>query len=441
MNGINTITQIGAKTGLNNRKLSFKSNYEYNAATNTASKSLSKEKKIGIGALSALAIAGGITYAILRKPKYQKDIIKETKKYFFDNINELHLSENLKLPEFNTREEALKYAKETFKINEIEDNIPFEAIKDILNAITDISNKNKGNFYCTHKIKLLHGDTASASIEGKAWEKNFGSLSIYKHLYDIKQLDKYLSDELKPMLYDNSNNPIFLFKDGIEEPINMVWNEVPAHYNLELSRLVNKYYTSADKMTLKEKQNLVLSLYNVRNQTYIASETPMTMFKYLQKETPELLGEFNINIEEIEKKPHEEQVRILKQLMSNLVKNGRGKFKIYGIKRMEDSIYHEFGHLQDAIKNKDIVKKPTDYSRRYATKEKIDELKTKYDWFEEPEFIKNINEQTIAAEVSHYSTESVGEFIAETYEKLIKGENVSDEVMTLYKKYNGPLIN
>lgn len=403
----------------------------------TTSKGLSNTAKRGIGIVSAIALIGGI-FAIMRKPKAQKDVINGTKKYFFDNVKELHLPENLQLPEFKNRNDAVKYAKETFKIDEVEDKVSFDAIKDVLRAMTDISNKHKGNFYSTNRIALKQGDNTITSIEGQAWESNFGTLNLYEHLYNPQRLDKYLAEDYRFMLYDNSNNPIFLFKDGKEEPISMMWNGVPAHYDMDLSRLLNKYYTSADKMTLKEKQNLVLSLNNVKNQTYIATETPMTMFKYLQKENPKVFEDSNINLDEIAKKTHEEQVKLLKQFI--LEKRDKCTFKIFGIKRIEDSVYHEFGHLQDAMRNKDILKDTNSYAERFAVKKKIAELKEKYKWFKEPEFLTNMDEQTTAAEVSHYATESVGEFIAETYEKLIKGEKVSDEVIALYKKYNGTLV-
>jgi len=441
MNTIVPVTPNINKISFKNvTKPNFRSKAEGQSENQTQAKNseLSKDAKLAIGIFSTLATVGGITYAIVRKPSEAKKAVDEAKKYFFDNVKELHLPENLKLPELKTRDEAVKYAKETFKIDKVDDKVPFEALKDVLRAITDISNKNKGKFYCTNNIKLGSGDSTITSIRGKAWESDFGTLEIYEHLYNPQKIEKYLTEDYKSMLYDNSNNPIFLFKDGKEKPISMMWNGVPAHYDMELSRLVNKYYTSADKMTLKEKQNLVLSLVNVRNQTFVATETPMTMFKYLQKENPKVFNEFNINIDEIAKKPHEEQVKLLKQFMSE--KRDRCIFKIFGIKRMEDSIYHEFGHLQDAMINKNLLKDTNSYVERFAKKDKIAELKEKYKWFKEPEFLTNMNEQTVAAEVSHYATESVGEFIAETYEKLIKDEKVSDEVMALYKKYNGPTI-
>ena len=49
--------------------------------------------------------------------------------------------------------------------------------------------------------------------------------------------------------------------------------------------------------------------------------------------------------------------------------------------------------------------------------------------------------QQIAGKVSWYAQSGIGEFVAEVYAKLIKGEEIADDVLALYKKYNGPMIS
>ena len=44
-----------------------------------------------------------------------------------------------------------------------------------------------------------------------------------------------------------------------------------------------------------------------------------------------------------------------------------------------------------------------------------------------------------AGKVSAYAQTSIGEFIAETYAKMVSGDTIPDDVLKLYKKYNGPL--
>lgn len=90
------------------------------------------------------------------------------------------------------------------------------------------------------------------------------------------------------------------------------------------------------------------------------------------------------------------------------------------------TIYHEMGHLQDM--------KP-----RCVTTDKCG-----YDYSKYPQELKNWvdNEEYIqvANRVSSYSTHGPGEFIAETFAKLIEGKKPSKEVMDLYKKLEGPTV-
>ena len=57
------------------------------------------------------------------------------------------------------------------------------------------------------------------------------------------------------------------------------------------------------------------------------------------------------------------------------------------------------------------------------------------------EFLTNKKIHSTALEVSSYASTSIGEFVAETYAKMIAGKHLSDDVIALYKKYNGPLPN
>ena len=55
--------------------------------------------------------------------------------------------------------------------------------------------------------------------------------------------------------------------------------------------------------------------------------------------------------------------------------------------------------------------------------------------------LKDEETHNTALKVSSYAGTSIGEFVAETYAKMISGEKIPDDVMKLYKKYNGPLPN
>ena len=55
------------------------------------------------------------------------------------------------------------------------------------------------------------------------------------------------------------------------------------------------------------------------------------------------------------------------------------------------------------------------------------------------EFLTNEKIQQTAGEVSLYAQTGIGEFVAEVHAGLIDGKHFSDDVMNLYKKYNGPM--
>ena len=51
----------------------------------------------------------------------------------------------------------------------------------------------------------------------------------------------------------------------------------------------------------------------------------------------------------------------------------------------------------------------------------VNNLYAKYPDFKIPSFITDSQEQNVAGKISNYATESIGEFIAEVYAKLIAG--------------------
>ena len=87
----------------------------------------------------------------------------------------------------------------------------------------------------------------------------------------------------------------------------------------------------------------------------------------------------------------------------------------------DGSFLHELGHMlhQDTYKF---------YNEAMKETSKI------YQDFQLPDT------QSIAMQVSSYATNSPLEFVAETYKRIRRGQTFSDDVMALYKKYNGPSI-
>ena len=57
------------------------------------------------------------------------------------------------------------------------------------------------------------------------------------------------------------------------------------------------------------------------------------------------------------------------------------------------------------------------------------------------DFRNDKNTRAVAKQVSNYACVSPLEFVAETYKGLRRGQTYSEEVMNLYKKYNGPSVS
>ena len=140
----------------------------------------------------------------------------------------------------------------------------------------------------------------------------------------------------------------------------------------------------------------------------------------------------------------------------------------------EKTIYHEMGHLQDFAKNlKELDLKHWKFpsikecynkarsGRKHIDNSSVEHVDNRWggltykgykNLFENDpakfkkrypdlyEFLTNQDYQQAAGEVSSYAQTSIGEFIAETYAKMVRGDKISDDVMKLYEKYNGPKL-
>jgi hypothetical protein len=120
----------------------------------------------------------------------------------------------------------------------------------------------------------------------------------------------------------------------------------------------------------------------------------------------------------------------------------KDKMEIY------DGIAEAIPYLNNILAGKNV--KMSSFSDRGPFLHEIGHLihKNTYKFFDEAgkesskiykEF-QNKNIQAVALQVSAYAANSPLEFVAETYKRLRNGQVFSDDVMALYKKYNGPLL-
>ena len=90
-----------------------------------------------------------------------------------------------------------------------------------------------------------------------------------------------------------------------------------------------------------------------------------------------------------------------------------------------DTIYHEFGHLQDMM-----IRPPA----KGCFDNEFDYPDDLVSWLDDSKKIE------IANTISIYAATGPGEFIAEVYAKLMNGNNVNEDALNLYKKLEGPSI-
>ncbi|MCQ2754463.1 MAG: hypothetical protein MJ231_05380, partial [bacterium] len=221
------------------------------------------------------------------------------------------------------------------------------------------------------------------------------------------------------------------------------------------------------KLKLYESINLGRKLSIFRN----FSANPLKVIeenkKYLKR-----LG-IEINTDEISKLPINEQEKKITEILKEKLPEGE-KLKLYIKPRgYEETIYHEMGHLQDFAKNlKELDLENWQFWDVWGNmKNALKGIKNKdtagieaignhwggttYKGYKEllkkdPEMFKSLypdlyehltnkEVQKTAGKVSAYAQTSIGEFIAETYAKMISGDKIPEDVLKLYKKYNGPL--
>ena len=87
-----------------------------------------------------------------------------------------------------------------------------------------------------------------------------------------------------------------------------------------------------------------------------------------------------------------------------------------------DTIYHEMGHIQQ-------IKNSTLFSKLFG---KISTLN--YHWHK---FVDNPKNLETAKKVSWYAMSDQREFVAEVFVKLCNGRKIDDDVLKLYRYYNG----
>ena len=431
-------------------------------STNPKKKKRSIGKKIAIGLATT---AGAVVVFALAFAKHQS--VKLNKLYDEKLIKKI-FDKELAFKEATTKEEAVKYAKEILGVKKIDENMTLEVLNYANRGITDVVNKNIGQevfipqsyFYDKLEGELAH---VIQNVESK----RFGELGINKQYFDNEFLTKKL-DELFGLREFASKAGESAADKGKKIKTGLNW-----YFGLDsdLFNLYKKYCANPESLSVAEKRTLYYS-NNYGKEAQALNNHDWTGF--LEKNKAKI--KLDITMDEFRQLSGAEKRKVIDKYL-----NDKGiSIKECVYLPADDgftTIYHEMGHLQDFAKNlKELDLKQWKLPSFKETWKEVDEaykkgekpevkgaldevanrwsgttygdmgklFKEKPEKFKKlyPDLYEHLTNKEIKAttsKVSLYATTSIGEFVAETYAKMIKGEPIPEDVLKLYKKYNGPL--
>lgn len=277
-----------------------------------------------------------------------------------------------------TIEEAKKFAKDKLGMS-FDDKINNLELMNYLNeGLTNFTNKTKiKDIRFISYEKNLH---SNADELGRGLVIN-GVFGFNVNPAFVENIEKDIAEMLNLQISGKVLNKIngkYVFNDYTKS----------ISFSAEIENLINRYKINPKQFSFKEKMELHQGL----NDIFEASERISEQY---QGHLNDIIGK---NFEFYKKSPFH-------------------------------FLNHEIGHdLHYKINPKEFEKYNIleELSRKNISKEIYDD------------FIKN--QLNKAKKVSNYATESPAEFVAETYAELLDGRKFSDDVMTLYQKYNGPMI-
>ena len=243
--------------------------------------------------------------------------------------------------------------------------------------------------------------------------------------------------------------------------------------------LLSRYRKDTNSLTITEKRDLKQTLINASEiRDAHVKRAPLTTLNIWKNDLTK--AGIKVDVEEFKKLSTEKQAERLNELLSQLhEKIGKNLGVPVPFVTARKTIYHEMGHLQDFAKNlKELDLKHWKFSWSEAWKEadknvkeghlfksnhsaEIEHVDNRWggltykgykELFEKDpakfkkrypdlyEFLTNQEYQQTAGKVSEYAQTSIGEFIADVYAKMVRGDKIPDDVMKLYEKYNGPKL-
>ena len=415
---------------------------------------MSSGAKVGLGILGTVAT---LCIAVVAISKHQR--IKLEKLYKEKLVSKI-FDKEIQFTDAKTKDEAIKYAKEVLGVGSIDDKMTLDMLNYANHGITNVVNKNIGqevfiprSYFCDNK-----GGDGIAYVVRSIESKRFGELGLNVKFFDDKYLTEELDKSLGLRIFAQSTQ-----KGNTKQSESYGFNFVTG-FSKEAFRLYEKYVKNPDALTILEKRRLLFENLNCYNKLKTFD------FESFIKD-----NKLKINLEDFSNLHWTEKPAALRKYCVD------NKLKLKAIldctKDDFHIMYHELGHLQDYAKNLKNIhiknEKITSFKEFCAENEaakkegrkihdaRVEELGnrfrgTTYTGFAEllknnpekfqklyPDLYEHLTNKEIqktAGKVSAYAQTSIGEFIADTYAKMIQGDSIPDDVMKLYKKYNGPLL-
>ncbi len=373
---------------------------------------MSNGAKVGIGTVAFLGL-GTLLY-ILTKGKTGSKQVKQ-------------LAEHIEFNETKSIEEATKFAKEHLGITKFDVGNNLEIANWVIGGLTRVSNRYKGKAPIPNIIETYPEKLYQKMIkEGKDVpmvdiNKQKGRVRVNTHCFDDAKKNIQESMDVLGIKFEKTNVP---GKVNIQyETLPFLDTEKQKSLISLLNKVINNKATSMELITCN------LGLNNIINFKLWLYDQPELIYSRVLK-SGKLQNIFSANkdlnvltLDEFKTLTKEKQTDYLYKLHDEIV-NGKTNSELLNLfseikiaDRKPDpyhAIIHDMGHALHA--------ESIGLNAFYKT------------------HLLSDTEKDIAATISNYATTDSREFVAEVFAELIKENKLPDDVMALYKKYNGPTL-
>jgi hypothetical protein len=348
----------------------------------------------GAAAVIALALKGKIGAA-------KEEIVK--------------LAEKIDFTPAKTIEEAQKFGKEKLGIKVYSDDFNLDALNLTHQGLVDVNNAAHGKAKMPEVIAWFEDGGKNLARWGLN-EEHDNIISLNKNIFNAP--DKHITEIIKERL---ENHHLFIDKSGTYRLVNFI-------KNTQLEEMINIYLKNPAACPYNDKIKLIESFIREHSAVFLIEKRPMfvidNMFKNGEQKT--------FSLKDFQAMSDKERTQHL-HAFTPAVK--------YDIGTPFDTIYHEMGHLQHNNQYSNFDSLGVKYKKDAKGNRTLD---FDFDMNQQSEavkdFINDLAKQRIAARVSWYATTSPGEFVPETYSRLVAGKKLDDEIMALYKSYGGPAV-